>query len=215
MRVRASALLCELHAHTTWSDGELSLAELVDLYGTAGFDILCVTDHVLRSDDPWPAIHGRSCLEAESFDAYCAEIDRAFHAVALDARRLIGVDEGPAAAIEQARDSGAAVVVAHPYDLGHRAASASQTRYFARRWRRLEGLYHRIELFNGRQLFAWVAESGLLPVAAGDLHRPDQLPGWTTLIPCEQDPEALVDYLRSRRPVFLARLERESASRAA
>src|SRR5687767_657955 len=24
------ALLCELHAHTTWSDGELSLRELVD-----------------------------------------------------------------------------------------------------------------------------------------------------------------------------------------
>jgi hypothetical protein len=26
-------LLCELHAHTTWSDGDLSLRELVDLYG--------------------------------------------------------------------------------------------------------------------------------------------------------------------------------------
>ena len=38
-------LLCELHAHTTWSDGSLSLPELVDLYGNAGFDVLCVTDH--------------------------------------------------------------------------------------------------------------------------------------------------------------------------
>ena len=45
-------LLCELHAHTTWSDGTLSVQELVDLYGMAGFDVLCVTDHVVRADDP-------------------------------------------------------------------------------------------------------------------------------------------------------------------
>jgi len=52
MRGGASPLLSELHAHTTWSDGELSLGAVVDLYGTAGFDVLCVTDHVLRGDDP-------------------------------------------------------------------------------------------------------------------------------------------------------------------
>ena len=47
-------LLCELHAQTTWSDGALTLPELVDLYGTSGFDFLCVTDHRVRSDDPFP-----------------------------------------------------------------------------------------------------------------------------------------------------------------
>jgi len=46
-----SPLLCELHAYTDWSDGKLSLDELVDLYGEAGFDVLCVTDHVLCPDD--------------------------------------------------------------------------------------------------------------------------------------------------------------------
>jgi hypothetical protein len=43
MRAGAPSLLCELHAHTTWSDGDLSLEKLVDLYGSAGFDVLCVT----------------------------------------------------------------------------------------------------------------------------------------------------------------------------
>lgn len=42
-----SLLLCELHAHTTWSDGAFTLTELVDLYGRNGFDVLCVTDHAL------------------------------------------------------------------------------------------------------------------------------------------------------------------------
>jgi predicted metal-dependent phosphoesterase TrpH len=47
-------LLCELHAHTTWSDGSLTLTQLVDLYGRSGFDVLAVTDHVVR-DQPWCA----------------------------------------------------------------------------------------------------------------------------------------------------------------
>jgi hypothetical protein len=51
--------------------------------------------------------------------------------------------------------------------------------------------------------------------ACGDLHRAEQLPGWTTLVPCEQDEEALVDYLRSSRPVFLTRLEQPIVALAA
>ena len=243
MRARVSSLLCELHAHTTWSDGELSLPELVDLYGSAGFDVLCVTDHVLRGDDPWPAVHGRPCVDEKSFAPYLEAIarerdrarsaygllvvpgleltyndpdpDRACHAVAVGLEQLVSMDEGPAAAMEEARDAGAAVVVAHPYRLGQRAATRHQTRYFARNWRELHGLYHRVELFNGSQLFGWVAEQGLRPVAAGDLHRPEQFPGWTTLVPCEHDAQALVDYLRSARPVFLTRLEQHTRSIAA
>jgi 3',5'-nucleoside bisphosphate phosphatase len=42
-------LLCELHAHTTWSDGALTVPELVDLYGRSGFDVLAITDHVVRA----------------------------------------------------------------------------------------------------------------------------------------------------------------------
>jgi predicted metal-dependent phosphoesterase TrpH len=44
LRTRTGALLAELHAHTTWSDGSLPLPGLVDLYGSRGFDVLCVTD---------------------------------------------------------------------------------------------------------------------------------------------------------------------------
>jgi hypothetical protein len=47
------------------------------------------------------------------------------------------------------------------------------------------------------------------------LHRPEQFPGWTTLVPCGQDAEALVGYLRSPRAVFLTRLERDARPLAA
>jgi hypothetical protein len=38
MRSRMTPLLSELHAHSTWSDGDFTLTKLVDLYGRNGFD---------------------------------------------------------------------------------------------------------------------------------------------------------------------------------
>jgi predicted metal-dependent phosphoesterase TrpH len=45
-------LLCDFHTHSTWSDGRLSIRELVDLYGETGcFDVIAITDHILRKND--------------------------------------------------------------------------------------------------------------------------------------------------------------------
>ena len=45
-------LRCALHAHTTNSDGELAPRTLVQHYERAGYDVLAVTDHWVRSDPP-------------------------------------------------------------------------------------------------------------------------------------------------------------------
>ena len=76
-------------------------------------------------------------------------------------------------------------------------------------------LAHRFELFNRSQLFAWVSERGLHAVAAGDTHTPEHIFGWKTLIPCARHEQAIVSYLRSARPVYLARLEEEHRRLAA
>jgi PHP domain len=145
MRQRTRPLLAELHAHTTWSDGELSVRELVDLHGTRGFDVLCVTDHVVRSDDPWAVTWGGEArsVPADRYDDYLAEIaheaerarslyglqlvpgleltfndldpSRAAHAVAIGLRTFVPVDDGIDAAIETATVAGAAVIAAHPF----------------------------------------------------------------------------------------------------
>ena len=243
MRARVSSLLCELHAHTTWSDGELSLAELVDLYGSAGFDVLCVTDHVLRRDDPWPARNGRPCVDEETVTPYLEAIaherdrarstyglllvpgleltyndpdpDRACHAVAVGLERPRLDGRGPrgyhGGGPRRGRRGGRRAPLRARSPLGAKGADALLRTPLARARRALRP----VELFNGGQLFGWVAEHGLRPVAAGDLPRAEQFLGWTTLVPCEQDAEALVDYLRSPRPVFLTRLERDARSLAA
>jgi predicted metal-dependent phosphoesterase TrpH len=45
-------LLCDFHVHTRWSDGQLSIREVIDLYGRTGqFDVIAITDHVLMAHD--------------------------------------------------------------------------------------------------------------------------------------------------------------------
>ncbi len=67
LRTRLSPLLAELHAHTTWSDGILGVPALVDLYGSQGFDVLCITDHTCN---------GLTHITAANYHDYLAEIER-------------------------------------------------------------------------------------------------------------------------------------------
>ena len=43
-------LLADFHIHTTWSDGKLSIPQVVDLFGRAGHDVIAITDHVVNTD---------------------------------------------------------------------------------------------------------------------------------------------------------------------
>jgi hypothetical protein len=44
-------------------------------------------------------------------------------------------------------------------------------------------------------------------VATGDFHRREHLEGWKSLVPSARSADEVVGYLRSPRPVYLARLE--------
>jgi len=244
MRSKIGPLLCELHAHTRWSDGALTVSDLVDLYGRSGFDVLCITDHVNRTDDPWLPPDAPSCgVHHANHGDYVAEVEaqaerarheydllvvpgleltvndldpnEAAHAVAVGLRTFVGVDDGIEAALDGARSEGAALVAAHPYRGAKSATPGRTTLRFSRDRRRLAPLVDRWELFNRYDLFGWVARTGLPAVASGDFHRPDHLYGWKTLLPCAKSEASVVAYLRSSRPTFLARFDRPASLRAA
>ena len=232
--MKASPLLCELHAHSTWSDGALSLRQLCDLYGRSGFDVLAVTDHAPREARD---------VHAANFEAYLAAVEseaararrlyellvvpgleltfedpdpaRSAHAVAVGLRSYVDVAEGVETMLRAARAHGAALVAAHPYSLAECASSPRRTAAFAEHAEELAPLVDRFELFNRHTLFSWVAEAGLPTVATGDFHRVEHLVTWKTLLPCPKEEQAVVHYLRSRRPAYLVRLERERHLRAA
>jgi 3',5'-nucleoside bisphosphate phosphatase len=220
-------LLAELHAHTTWSDGELRPRELVDLYGRAGFDVLAVTDHVVHS-------FANAHVRAETYGAYLDELDaeaerarrrygllvvpgleltvedpdprRAGHALAIGLRRFVSVDGGLDAALRGARAAGAALIAAHPYPLAAAKSSARGTAWFAEDPEWAARAVDRFELFNRDDRFDWVAQRQLPWVATGDFHLREHLFTWKTLLACERTEEAVVDTLRSSAQCALMRI---------
>ncbi len=230
MATKLAPLLCELHAHTTWSDGSLTPRELCDLYGRAGFDVLAITDHTCEPD---------TGVHEALFDDYLAEVlaeaDRAHrlydllvvpgleltvenddpilagHALALGLTSFVGVGDGLEEALRASRAQGAALVAAHPYLPTEADRSWRRTAAFAADPGRWAPLLDRFELFNRDTLFAWVAAAKLPGIACGDFHVVEHLATWKTLLPCAKDLQAVLAYLRSPRPAFLARLDRESA----
>ena len=218
-------LLCELHAHTTWSDGILTLEEVVDLYGSRGFDVLAITDHAVRLDDPmrcsvdrwtWPSY--ATCVRAEAERAareYGLVVllgleltdnhpnpELSAHSLAIGLEHFVSIEPGLVPALEEARDQGAAIVAAHPYSTVD-PRPLRPTRRIYRERASLAGLIHRYELFNRIETFGWVAEEGLPPVATGDFHSRRHLASWKTLLQCERDADAIVACLRSPARVYL------------
>ena len=138
----------------------------------------------------------------------------AAHALALGLRSFVSVDDGIAEAMTSAAEAGAAIVAAHPNGDEPALARTRLTKRFSRDVG-LRGLAHRFELFNRTQLYGWVADAGLPAVASGDFHRHEHLHGWKTLLPSLHDEGAVIDYLRSPRPVYLIRLVDELSRVAA
>jgi predicted metal-dependent phosphoesterase TrpH len=228
MPTKQTPLLCELHAHTRWSDGALTPRELCDLYGRFGFDVLAITDH---------SVVGPGHVDEHNFGDYFASVEEeaerarrlygmlvipgleltvedpnarlAGHGVAIGLRSFVGVDDGLEPALRAARAHGAALVAAHPYELEDALDSERRTAAFACDPARWAPLVDRFELFNRHTLFGWVARAGLPAVASGDFHRPEHLATWKTLLPCAKDEHAVIEYLRSARPAYLVRLEPE------
>jgi hypothetical protein len=222
--VTTPLLLAELHAHTDWSDGTLSLPALVDLYGSHRFDVLCVTDHTLRSGEGTRShvgVHNwRDYLDAVDAEAEralreygllvlpgleltddCDDPLRSGHALAIGLRSFVSMDGGLVTAVREARGAGAAIVAAHPH------APGENRRGTCRWWHERDEpriVPDRYELLNRNDVFGWIAERNLPGVASGDFHSPEHLNTWKTLLPCDHGERAVVACLRSDRRVYLA-----------
>src|SRR5262245_49012765 len=71
-------LLCDFHVHTAYSDGALSLSQVVDLFGRSGHDAIAITDHVVNRDNGLGKIaHAiRRSLDPETWKRYVDDIAR-------------------------------------------------------------------------------------------------------------------------------------------
>jgi predicted metal-dependent phosphoesterase TrpH len=103
-------LLCDFHVHTQWSDGRLSVREVIDLYGQTGkFDVIAITDHILMKKDLLARVGRLATLgrrnfgvREDSFEDYLADI----RSEATRAVREYGMLVIPGAEVTQNRLSG-------------------------------------------------------------------------------------------------------------
>jgi hypothetical protein len=227
-------LLADLHIHTTWSDGRLSIPEVIDLFGRSGHDVIAITDHIVNSDNVVGKITHRFglTLTKENFGPYLAEIEaeakRAWdeyrmiviagaeltqnrirransaHVLALGLRDYVSADGTIEDMLVRANDAGAVVVACHPHEQSEWFAN---TFYLWDRRHAVANAVHLWELACRWDLFPPVARSRMRFVGNSDFHDRPHLYAWKTLLPCEHSVAAVVRTLTRGTGMAITRLE--------
>ncbi len=111
-----------IHMHTTRSDGRLTVAEAADFYAEAGYDFICITDHMVpfvgdNFNNAWPL------LILDGIELH-GEDDKGvlFHAVCVGEVRGITTETGFMEALGRARARDCILIWAHPHWSGNTAA---------------------------------------------------------------------------------------------
>jgi len=195
-------LRCALHAHTTNSDGELAPDMLVRHYEWAGYDVLAITDHWVRTAEPGT----RKLLVLPSTELNAEAPDQAddAHVLALGVEAEPVLPEGNFAPLQDVVDwiatNGGVPYLAHTYWSGLRTEQ----------WWDTEGLYGievwntgcELELGRGDSALHWdeALEHGrpLFALATDDSHHPGYDSGFAwTWVRAEKTPEAVMEALRT------------------
>ncbi len=225
-------ILADLHVHSNFSDGKMSIAELVDFYGQRGFGCIAITDHICEEKSFFGFAAGalKYTLTKETFPRYLEmihqEAERAWEQYQMrvipgfelsknswsnqrSAHILgLGVTEWMAAELDildmarGIRAQGGIAIAAHPV---HTGLWEPQTLHLWNRREELREEFDAWEVASGRRYCQEVHESGLPMVASSDLHHAKQVTSWKTLLKIRAgDPsvEAVLEAVREQRLEF-------------
>ena len=228
---RQGLLMVDLHTHSIFSDGRLTLRELVDFYGRRGFDAMAVTDHLVDRRRLLGRLANMTGLVLtledlpEYFRALAEERNRAwtkyrmilfpgleFNHDGLTAKgsaHLLGVDLrepiDPALSLKeichQVRQQGGLTIAAHPHHMS--SAWGKDTLYLWNRQDEFRPLIDAWEIGNRDDLFNPVGLKRMPFIAGSDFHKPKHLTSWKTLLWCEKDPEAIKECIRQNKDVSI------------
>lgn len=227
-------LLADFHIHTTWSDGQLSIPEVIDLFGRSGHDVIAITDHVVNDDHIVGKVTHRFGLSVTSsnFDAYRAEIEsearrarneygmvviagfeltqnaitrkNSAHALALGVDSFIPANGSVEEMLTRAKEHDAVVVACHPNEMSDWYAN---TFYLWNRRKDVSRLIDLWEIACRWDLFPPVARARLPYMGNSDFHKPEHLYAWKTLLPAEKNEKAVLAALRRGEGLAVKRLE--------
>jgi processive 1,2-diacylglycerol beta-glucosyltransferase len=232
-------LLCDFHIHSNYSDGKLSVPEIVDFYGEHGFDCICITDHLA---DPKRLIGKLSelanfTLSQEQVEEYFAVTERerqrawrrykmlvmtgiefnkdgytrktSAHLLGIDLKSPVDPSLDIPEIIAQIHAQGGLAVASHPHVM--KSEWGKNTLYLWKNQERFAPLLDAWEIANRNNIFNQIGLKRLPFIANSDFHKPKHIYSWKTLIHCEKDTEAIKDCIRHNEHVAIT-LYREFAT---
>jgi hypothetical protein len=224
-------LLCDFHIHSNYSDGKLSVPEIIDFYGEHGFDCICITDHLA---DPKRLIGKLSelanfTLGQEQIEEYFAVIERerqrawrrykmlvmtgvefnkdgytrktSAHLLGIDLKSPIDASLKIPELIAQIHAQGGLAVASHPHIM--KSEWGKNTLYFWENQEKFAPLLDAWEIANRNNIFNDVGLKRLPFIANSDFHKPKHIYSWKTLIYCEKNAEAIKDCVRRNEHVAI------------
>ena len=199
--------LGDFHIHSTFSDGKLTIPEIVDLFGTRGFSVIAITDHLCDND----SLIGKSSrhlgltLTEATFPLYLNvihhEAKRALkqynmtvipgveitknrilsshsaHFIALGLTQYVDPNKPVKELLHNFRSQNCLTIAAHPV---HTGKMEKQTLYLWNHREELQSLFDAWEVASGSLFFDEVKKSGLPMIASSDLHSLKHFTSWKT-----------------------------------
>jgi predicted metal-dependent phosphoesterase TrpH len=223
-------LLCDFHIHSNWSDGELTIPQIIDLYGQHGFDVIALTDHLCENHNFLGRVAHRFNLTIyrENFEQYMEELKieaerawkqyemlvlpgveitknslrfhRSAHILVLGLQEFIDPTQDIIALLEQAKSQNAVTVAAHPVPT---RKFEPQTLHLWSRRNELGELFDAWEVASGSIMFDEVLKSGMPMLANSDLHLRKHFSSWKTLLRCEKTADAALQAIRNQDLRFI------------
>jgi processive 1,2-diacylglycerol beta-glucosyltransferase len=225
------ALLCDFHIHTNYSDGKLSVAEVVDFYGRRRFDCICITDHLADSRRLIGMLGKlvRFTLSPNQLEEYFEVIDRerrrawrkynmlvmtglefnkdgltkksSAHLLGLDLHMPILDCLDLPETIDQIHSQAGLAVASHPHIM--KSEWGKNTLYLWENQERFAPLIDAWEIANRNNMFNPVSAKRLPYLANSDFHKPKHIYSWKTLVNCEKDPESIKQCIRKNEHIAI------------
>ncbi len=210
--------LGDFHLHSTFSDGELTIPQLVDLMGKSGIGAIAITDHLCEENTfLGKAAHWLDkSLTKKTFPLYLqtirSEAERAWkqykmlvipgveitknsfshnssaHILAFDVHEYINPNTPLRDILLNIKSQGGLAIAAHPV---HTGKSEHQTHLLWNQREELKDVIDLWEIASGPRLFPQVQRSSFKKIANSDLHRAEQVRSWKTAFNCEKHKEAI------------------------
>jgi hypothetical protein len=222
-------LKSDLHLHSQFSDGKMSIRELVDLHGHHQFDVISITDHLAEKSQLIGRVTRSLNLSLceKKFESYRKEVQkekiralelynlnlifgyeitknsfensRSCHLLILGVESYISPDLPVEKIILQAKRQGGLVIAAHPFPTGE---FEFQSFYLWSRREQFKDLIDAWEVSIRKKISTEVLNSGLPLIASSDFHHLKHFNSWKTRIFAENNLEAIKKALTMKRVDF-------------